>query len=259
MSAYAGSHSPARELRQVLLLLLVGAGDLEPERAELLHREDERRRRADLPDLLDRDEREERAGAEPAVLLVEEEPEDVVLAEELDDVPRELVRLVDLSRARRDPLARELADEIAQLALLVGQDVPGHAAILRGDSIPSECSSTAAWQPTPVSRGRAGLVRATTAPGCRAPPRRGGGRGCVALGEQQPRPHQRLRGQRQLRHALALDDARSRSTAVRASASAPASSHDSMTASRAASQLRIVVAEVERREARLELRHERRQ
>ena len=115
----------ARELRQVLLLLLVGAGELEPERAELLHREDERRRRADLPDLLDRDEREKRAGAEPAVLLVEEEAEDVVLAEELDDVPRELVRLVDLGRARRDPLARELADEIAQLPLLVGQDVPG--------------------------------------------------------------------------------------------------------------------------------------
>ncbi len=126
VSAYAGSHSPRRELRQVLRLLLLGAGELEPERAELLHREDERRRRADLPDLLDRDEREERAGAEPAVLLVEEEAEDVVLAEELDDVPRELVRLVDLGRARRDPLARELADEIAQLALLVGEDVPGH-------------------------------------------------------------------------------------------------------------------------------------
>ncbi len=38
---------------------------------------------------------------------------------------------VDLRRARRDPLARDLADEIAQLPLLVGQDVPGHAAILR--------------------------------------------------------------------------------------------------------------------------------
>ena len=66
----------------------------------------------------------------PPYCLVEEEAEDVVLAEELDDVPRELVRLVDLGRARRDPLARERADELAELALLVGQDVPGHAAIL---------------------------------------------------------------------------------------------------------------------------------
>jgi hypothetical protein len=36
--------------------------------------------------------------------------------------------LVDLGGARRDPLARELPDEVAQLALLVVQDVPGHGA-----------------------------------------------------------------------------------------------------------------------------------
>ena len=42
----------------------------------------------------------------------------LVLAEELDDVPRELGRLVDLGRARRDALARERADEVADLALL---------------------------------------------------------------------------------------------------------------------------------------------
>ena len=96
------------EARQEARLLLLGARELEPERAELLHREDEPARRADLRDLLDRDEREERAGAGAAVLLVEEEPEEAVLAEELDDVPGELVRLVDLRRPRRDPLAREL-------------------------------------------------------------------------------------------------------------------------------------------------------
>ena len=61
------------------------------------------------------------------MLLVEEEPEDAVLAEELDDVPRELVRLVDLGRARRDPLARERPHELADLELLVGQRLPGHA------------------------------------------------------------------------------------------------------------------------------------
>src|SRR5439155_7192495 len=116
------------ELREITLLLLVAARELEPERAELLHREDQRRGGADLPDLLDRDQREERAGAEPAVLLVEEEAEDVVLAEQLDDVPGELVGGVDLGSARRDPLARELPDEVAQLPLLVAQDVPGHGA-----------------------------------------------------------------------------------------------------------------------------------
>ena len=49
-----------------------------------------------------------------------------MLAEELDDVPRELVRLVDLRRARRDPLAGERPHEIADLALLGGQRLPGH-------------------------------------------------------------------------------------------------------------------------------------
>ena len=127
VSAYARQPLARGELRQVALLLLVAARELEAERAELLHREDQRRGRADLPHLLDRDQREERAGAEPAVLLGEEEAEDVVLAKQLDDVPRELVRGVDLGGARRDPLTRELADEVAQLALLVVQDVPGHA------------------------------------------------------------------------------------------------------------------------------------
>ena len=45
---------------------------------------------------------------------------------ELDDVPRELVRLVDLGRARRDPIARDGAHELADLELLVGQRLPGH-------------------------------------------------------------------------------------------------------------------------------------
>ena len=71
-------------------------------------------------------ERQERPGARAAVVLPEEEPEDAVLAVELDDVPRELVRLVDLRGARRDALARERADELADLELLVGQRLPGH-------------------------------------------------------------------------------------------------------------------------------------
>ena len=89
-----------REPRQPALLLLPRARELEPERAELLHGEDQPARRADLRHLLDRDEREQRAGAGAAPLLVEEQAEDALLAEELDDVPRELVRLVDLGRPR---------------------------------------------------------------------------------------------------------------------------------------------------------------
>ena len=105
----------------------VVARELQPERTELLDGEDQAARGADLRDLLDRDERQQRPGAEAAVLLVEEQPEEVVLPEELDDVPGKLVALVDLRRARGDPLAGELTDEIADLALLVVQRLERHA------------------------------------------------------------------------------------------------------------------------------------
>ena len=63
------------------------------------------------------DERRERAGGGAAVLLGEHQAEEAVLAEELDHVPRELGAVVDLGRARRDALARERPDEVADLAL----------------------------------------------------------------------------------------------------------------------------------------------
>ena len=78
-------------------------------------------------EILDRDQREQGAGAAAAVFLVEEEPEQLVLAEELDDVPRELVGLVDLGRTGRDPVASKCPDELADLPLLLGQGIPGHA------------------------------------------------------------------------------------------------------------------------------------
>ena len=121
-----GQPLTAREPRQVGLLLRLRAGELEPERAQLLHGEQETARRADLRDLLDRDEGEQRAGARASPLLVEEQPEELVLAKDLDHVPRKLVRLVDRGRTRSDALARERAHELADLALLLGQDVPGH-------------------------------------------------------------------------------------------------------------------------------------
>src|SRR4029079_12397953 len=81
----------------------------------------------DLRDLLDRDEREQRSRPGAADLLGEEEAEDPLVAEELDDVPRELVRRVDLGRAGRDPLARHRSNELAQLAVLRAPGGPGSA------------------------------------------------------------------------------------------------------------------------------------
>ena len=98
--------------------------------AEVLHRDDQAARRADLRDLLDRDEGHQRALAGAAVLLAGEDPEDTVLTEQGDDVPRELGRAVDLGRARRDPLAGQRPHELPDLALLGRQPVVRHAASL---------------------------------------------------------------------------------------------------------------------------------
>ena len=114
-----------------------------------------------------------------------------------------------------------LADEIAQLALLVGQDVPGHGAE----------STARARSQRALERGRLGDLFGRRGPGSlecpyepRAPPwrlgaerfpRLGGGRGRVALGEQQLRPHERMRGPCELRYPAELAVAtRSRSRAI---------------------------------------------
>ena len=60
-------------------------------------------------------------------MLVEEEPEEPVLAEELDDVPGKRVRGVDLGGTGRDALARERADELTNLELLLEKRLPRHA------------------------------------------------------------------------------------------------------------------------------------
>ena len=67
------------------------------------------------------------------MFLVEQDPEDLVVPEELDDVPRELGVLVDLRSPRSDPLTRQIADEVADLALFVGQRVARHAESVRGE------------------------------------------------------------------------------------------------------------------------------
>ena len=80
------------ELRQEPLLLLPAARQLDPQRPELLHRHDQPARRTHLRQLLDHHQRQQRARADPAELLVEEHAEQVVLAERLHHIPRELRR-----------------------------------------------------------------------------------------------------------------------------------------------------------------------
>ena len=65
----------------------------------------------------------QRAGAGAAVLLVERQPEQVVLGEQLAQVPRVLGLGVDLGRARRDLLAHDLADRVAEVDMVVGERV----------------------------------------------------------------------------------------------------------------------------------------
>ncbi len=71
-------------------MLILGPGETEREGAELLHGEYEPDGGIGLRDLLDGDEEHERARVRPSVALVEREPEDLVLAQELDHVPREV-------------------------------------------------------------------------------------------------------------------------------------------------------------------------
>ena len=49
-----------------------------------------------------------------------------MLAQQLDHVPGELARGIDLGGARSDALARESPDEVADLALLVGERLVPH-------------------------------------------------------------------------------------------------------------------------------------
>ncbi len=133
VSAYAGNHSPRRKLRRNAAFCSSRPRELEPERAELLHREDERRRRADLRRTPRSRSAREACRCRARRTPPRREAEDVVLAEELDDVPGELVRAVDLRRARRDPLARELGgrDRAARAARRSGRPRPCRDSTMR--------------------------------------------------------------------------------------------------------------------------------
>ena len=71
-----------------------------------------------LRDLLDRDLLHQRAGAGAAV-LGEGKPEDVLLGQQLADVPRVLAGRVDLGSARADLRLGDLADHVPEVPHLL--------------------------------------------------------------------------------------------------------------------------------------------
>ena len=123
----------AGALGQEALLQLVGAEELDRQRAELLDHQDQGRGGAGLGDLLDRHLQDQGAGAGAAVALGEGQAEDVVLGEQLAHVPRVLAFAVDLAGARGDLLLRQLAHHVAEVTGLLGDFVSvGHR---RGQSM----------------------------------------------------------------------------------------------------------------------------
>ena len=78
----------------------------------------------------------------PPCSVVEGQPEEVVLGEQLAQVVRILGLLVDLRRPRRHPLLGDLADRVAEIEMLlgnrvgVGEDFHGSAIVSRGYAAP---------------------------------------------------------------------------------------------------------------------------
>src|SRR5439155_26773297 len=111
------------------LLLLRRAREQQRQRAELLDREDERRRGTYAADRLDREADREQVRPDAAVLGRERQAEDVVRGEELADVRGELGRPIDLGRTRRDLLVGEEPDRVTEHELLLGQTVAGRGGL----------------------------------------------------------------------------------------------------------------------------------
>ena len=125
-SAKAGDHSPLAHFGRKRCFLLARAEQLDRQGAELLDHQDQGGRGAGLGDLLDPDLQHQRAGAGAAVLLVEGEAEDVLLAEDLADVPGIFGVAVDVAGPRGDLLGRDLADRFAEIDHLLRDVVEPH-------------------------------------------------------------------------------------------------------------------------------------
>jgi len=95
---------------RVALLLLLGAARQDPQRADLLHRQDQQRGHANPRDGLHGVGECKLARADPAVLRREGQHKDALLRQQLFDVLRVLVGPVNLGGARCDACSRELLD-----------------------------------------------------------------------------------------------------------------------------------------------------
>ena len=111
------------EAREVAVLLLLVAGQQDRQGAELLNGGDQAGGRVGARDLLDEDGLRDLVEGRPAVALREARAEQVLLREELLEVPGELLLLVDLGGTGCDPLRGELAHDGAQLVVIGGRQV----------------------------------------------------------------------------------------------------------------------------------------
>ena len=108
------------EIRQQPLLLLVGAEEVDRLRAERgVGAQRDRDRGVDPGQLLDRERVGERVAAAAAVLLRERDPHQAELAHLRDELVGERLGPVELLGDRRDLVAGEVADRVAQQPLLV--------------------------------------------------------------------------------------------------------------------------------------------
>ena len=145
-----------RHLRQVLLLLLVGAELHQQVGADEVRVDDARDRDPAARELLDDHRVGRQVEAHPAVLLGDRDPEQPELLHLLDDRLGELVLVVVLLGVRDDLLVDELADHLDDRLLLVGHLLVrrgryGHGSCLRsrgpGGYFPAR-------EPSPTSRAR---------------------------------------------------------------------------------------------------------
>ena len=107
--------------RQVALLELLGPGQQQRHRAQLVHRRDQRRRGARPGDLLDHDRGGDRVRARAAVGLGDVHRGEVVLGQRLEHVPGELRGLVHLGGPRRDLVVGQVTDGLTERFMLLGE------------------------------------------------------------------------------------------------------------------------------------------
>src|SRR6185369_13502874 len=114
------------EIREEPCVLLLRAAEEQWQRRQRLDAQDQAGRDAGVGDLLDREALRQEVRPKAAVLDRVWQREHILAGQQLPDVLGKLARAVDLGRARRDLLERELANRVPQEHLLLGQSIAGH-------------------------------------------------------------------------------------------------------------------------------------